>query len=75
MYRQEELAELESKLSDLDDEDASSCPKALKSREMDESRTNLPYSRKLVMQEIDMKSKEYRESRFATNVKEMWLTA
>lgn len=60
LYRQDELAELERKLLAIDREDAKSCPLALKSRETDECR-NLPYSRKSLMEEIEVKSREYHD--------------
>lgn len=59
LYRQDELAELERKLQNMDREDAKSCPLALKSREINGYRT-LPYSRKSLMEEIEAKSREYR---------------
>ena len=67
LYRQDQLAELEAKLSHLDREDAKSCPVALRSREIDECRT-LPYSRKALMEDIEVKSREYREFCVPVNV-------
>ena len=67
LYRQDQLAELEAKLSHFDREDAKSCPVALKSREIDEIRT-LPYSRKSLMEDIEVKSREYREFCVPVNV-------
>ena len=54
-----ELTKIERKLCAIDNLDDKSCPKTLMSRDLDESREDLPYSRKLLIQEIDSRIKEH----------------
>ena len=60
LYRQDELAVLERDLIKLDADDAKHRPLALKSRKRDEETDNDPvYSRKVLIQKIDDKLKQY----------------
>ena len=62
LYRQDELSVLEKDLVALDDEDKNSRELALMSRKHDEETDKDPlYSRKVLMQKIDDKLKEYGE--------------
>lgn len=55
---QVEIAALEQKLLDMDHEDSDACPRALKSKQIDEMRSTHT-SRKDLMQEIDVKMEKY----------------
>ena len=60
LYRQDELAVLERDLIKLDADDAKHRPLALKSRKRDEETDDDPvYSRKVLIQKIDDKLKQY----------------
>ncbi len=58
LYRQVEIADLEQRLLDLDHEDSGTCPRALKSKIVDESQDK-KISRKSIIEEIDQKPKAY----------------
>lgn len=55
---QVEIAALEQKLLDMDHEDSDACPRALKSKQIDETRET-HMSRKDLMQEVDLKMEKY----------------
>lgn len=62
LYRQDELSVLENDLIALDDDDKVNRPLALTSRKHDEETDKDPvYSRKVLIQKIDDKLKEYGE--------------
>lgn len=62
LYRQDELSVLENDLIALDDDDKMNRPLALTSRKLDEETDRDPvYSRKVLIQKIDDKLKEYGE--------------
>ena len=58
LHRQVELATLEQKILDMDDQDSEAFPKALQSRKIDEGRS-LRVSRHELMQQVDEKLKNY----------------
>lgn len=67
LYRQDELSVLEKDLIALDTDDDENRPLALQSRKHDEQTDKDPvYSRKVLIQKIDDKLKEYGKSTFHT---------
>ena len=68
LYRQDELSVLEKDLIALDADDAEKRELALQSRKFDEQTDKTTYSRKVLIQKIDDKLKEYgRTSRHDTH--------
>ncbi|KAI4099616.1 MAG: hypothetical protein L6R37_005888 [Teloschistes peruensis] len=63
LYRQDELAEMEDTLLNMDDEDKDLEPLALQSRRLDGDRTEEP-SRASLIEKIDSKLKQYGTSMF-----------